>query len=76
MGSREGRPNLNRLCRQSIKARTKASSTQEQLAQRMGTTQSVVAQHVIVRAGKKIKSSTTFNRGELVVNGQPMLVFQ
>jgi len=37
--------------------------------------EALVAQHFIVREGKKIKSSATFKQGELVVNGQPMPVF-
>jgi len=41
-----------------------------------GQLEALVAQHFIVREGKKIKSSATFNHGELVVNGQPMPVFQ
>jgi len=37
--------------------------------------EAMVAQHFIVRDGKRIKSSATFKNGELMVNGQPMPVF-
>ncbi len=41
-----------------------------------GQLEALVAQSYIVREGGDVKASATFNRGELVLNGQPLPLFQ